>query len=66
MRKPGGDWGRNDSEKGDLFVNHSKTVFTPDIPNESVVLPLTATPSGTDVPPRLGIREIEKAIVDLN
>ena len=66
LRKPNGDWGRNDIEKGKLFVDHLKQVFTPNTANGYVELPPQVSLSSTATSLRFEMRDIERVIKDLN
>lgn len=66
LRMENGGWARNDKEKGDLFVEHLRKVFTPNITYSSIVDLPPVIPQHRAVSLRFEIREVEKAIVDLN
>lgn len=66
LRKPNGEWARTDPEKIDLYVEHLKKVFTPNVSNNIVELPPVIINHTANTPPRFEIREVKKAINELN
>ena len=66
LRKPNGEWARSDSKKLDLYVEHLKKVFTPNVSNNIVELPPVIINHTANTPPRFEIREVKKAINELN
>lgn len=52
-------------KKGNLLVEHLKNIFTPNIPNDTIV-ELPPVFARTVVPLRFKIKEIKKAIADLS
>lgn len=64
LRTLSGDWAMNDTEKTNLFVNHLKTVFTPNESTNIVELPSVVNEAA--VPLRFELRDLKKTIGDLN
>ena len=66
LRNVSGGWARNDKEKGNLFINHLKNVFTPNAPDDIIELSHSTSLNTAIEPLCFDFREIDKAIVDLN
>ncbi|GBP11255.1 Probable RNA-directed DNA polymerase from transposon X-element [Eumeta japonica] len=64
LRNSSGDWARSDCEKGNLFADHLKTVFTPNACAEVVDLPSTV--SSPPHPVTFEFREVQNVIANLN
>lgn len=64
LRNINGDWARSDNEKGNLFVNHLTTVFTPNPPTEMSVIPPTVNRPSMAL--RFTKAELETTIANLN
>ncbi|GBP08695.1 Probable RNA-directed DNA polymerase from transposon X-element [Eumeta japonica] len=58
------DWARSDCEKGNLFADHLKTVFTPNACADVVDLPSTV--SSPPHPVTFEFREVQNVIANLN
>ncbi|GBP09889.1 Probable RNA-directed DNA polymerase from transposon X-element [Eumeta japonica] len=64
LRNSSGDWARSDCEKGNLFANHLKAVFTPNVCTDIVDLPSIV--SLPPIPMAFEFREVQNVIIDLN
>ena len=64
LRNSRGSWTKNDTENRNLFANHLKNVFTPNVTTDIAELPLVVARAA--IPLRFEFREIEKFICDLN
>ncbi|GBP97488.1 Probable RNA-directed DNA polymerase from transposon X-element [Eumeta japonica] len=64
LRNSSGDWARSDCEKGNLFADHLKTVFTPNACADVVDLPSTV--SSPPHPVTFEFREVQNVIANLN
>ena len=66
LRKSDGGWARKDAEKGELFVEHLKKVFTPNTTSSTVEMPPVIPQHRVATPLRFEVRDVEKAIFELN